>query len=52
LNHELEQIDETIMTILNTATKKVERIRRTIPFSNKKEKRKEMREKELMDYYH
>ena len=42
LNHELEQIDETITTILNTATKKVEGMRRTIPFSNEKEKRRSM----------
>ena len=30
------------MTILNTVTKKVEGMRRTIPFSNEKEKRRSM----------
>ena len=42
LNQEIEQVDQTIMDILNTATKKIEGMRRTIPYSQEKEKRRSM----------
>ena len=39
-NEQIEKTDETITRILNTATKRVEGIKRNIPFSQEKQKRR------------
>ena len=41
-NHEMEVMDTQITNILNVATRKVEGIRRNIPYSHEKEKRRSM----------
>ena len=42
LNHVMEQVDKLITRILNTARKKVEGMRRNMPHSKEKEKRRSM----------
>ena len=40
LHHEMEQVDKLVTRILNTAKKKVEGMRRNVPCSKEKEKRR------------
>ena len=41
-NEEIEMVDELITRMLNVSTKKVEGIKRTVPYSKEKEKRRSM----------